>query len=446
MHEEINAASISLEKSTLSKEKLAQFCAYVGGISVADLEEEMTNFKDGNTVRQRILHFINQRTKLNETFPLNGQITSIGSSWDGTKVGHLDEVDTLYILNKDQLTILPGEHGEVDMENFRVKWKGGEYSASELAELFANALDEALRTDSPKGMEHNGYAAPRYSGIRASGPAVTVLFRTATNIGPMEMKRMVSLDITLALPYSYIQSDQQAVMDGIDAWSSKYITSTNDKPIDAVEPHVIPCRVRKGWKPTTAHVEANVLHELDRHCAMKKAHTLLKCLMKKVDTFNHTHRLFHVDVDESTPHLQLTKLIEQSVCLDDIDQVNRCMRYGYILLSPEERDKHNELKKKNISVNAAAAKQILFHNATEEDYKPGCADQSRALTLMKMVIADIAETHSLFVDNHIHHSFPPICKLSVQETLGGKFVELANAILGQYDTLGSSISMLVSIC
>ncbi len=256
---------------------------------------------------------------------------------------------------------------------------------------------------------------------------------------------MVSLDITLALPCSYLPWDQKEKMDAIDVWFTKYITSTNDKPIDAAEPHVIPCRVRKIWKPTTAHTEANVLHELERNCALKRAHILLKCLIKKVDTFNCEHKLYHTELDENMARSQLITLIENCGHPANTHQVNRRMRYGHMFLSPEETEKHNELKKKSISINAAAAKQILFQRATEEDYTPGCADQTRVLTLMKEVVAEFANPGTLRINNHIHHSFPPIWKFSVREILSSKFVELASSLLHQYDKLSSSISTLVSI-
>ncbi len=167
--------------------------------------------------------------------------------------------------------------------------------------------------------------------------------------------------------------------------------------------------------------------------------------MKKVDEFNWEHRVFDAQMDENMARSQLRKLIDNSEQLENIDQVNQCMRYGHIFLSPDEMDKHSELKKKNISINAAAAKQMLFQKATEEDYKPGCADQSRTLTLMKRAIAGIAETRDLLIDNHIHHSFPPICKVSVRETLSDKFVELASTLVCQYGKLSSSMSALVNI-
>ena len=444
MHQQLNTASISFEQCTIPDEKLEHFSAYAEGISVADLEEEITNFKDGNAVRNQILRFISQRTEWNLKFPLGGHITGIGSSWDGTKVGHLDEVDTLYVLNKGQVNIIPGKNGEVDIERFRVEWKGKAYSAGELNVLFANELDQALRTEPPQGMEHNGYAAPRYSGIRVSGPAVTVLFRTAAKIGRMEKGSMISVDITLALPFSYIKSEQQAPIYDLNEWFTRYISSTNDKPIDAVEPHVIPCRFKQAWKPTTAHIEANALHELEKDCALKRAHILLKCLMKKVDKFSCEHRLFHCDIKTSPARVFLIDLLEKRVKPEDIDEMNRCMRHGYIFLSPEEIVDHNELRKKNASINAAAAKQILFQIATEEDYMPGCADQTRAFTLMKTAIADIAMPGTLFVKNHIYHSFPPICKVSIRETLSDKCVELASTLLRQYNKLSSSISALVS--
>ena len=446
LHKDMDATLLSLEKCTLPEDKLAKFSAFAEGISVADLEEEITNFKDGNEVRHRILRFIRLRTEEDETFPLGGYITRIGSTWDGTKVGHLDEVDTLYVLHKDQVAIIPGEHGDIDIESFRVKWKGSSYTASELSELFANELDLALCTEPPEGMEHNGYATPRYSGIRVSGPVVTVLFRTATDLGLMERGSMVSLDITLALPFSYLQSDEQNTIDATNMWFTNYIISTNDKPIDAVEPHVIPCRVKNVWKPTTAYIEANALHELERHCALKRAHILLKCLMKKVDRFNCEHRLFQDEADEDgVDRSTMTKVIEMGERLDDADQLNLCMRYGHIFLSSKERERYNELQKKNISINAAAAKQILFQIARREDCMPGCIDERRTLWLLREVLTEITMSGTLFIDNCIHHSFPPICKFSLRETLLFKFNDLASNLLRLFSILSSSISTEVSI-
>ena len=449
LHEALSTASISCGNCTLPDEKLALFGAYAEGISIADLEEEITRFKDGNTVRNRILHFISQRTERNETFPLVGHVTRIGSSWDGTKVGRLDEVDTLYVLNKGQVAIIPGEHGEVDVERFRVEWNGSTYTARGLNELFANELDRALRNEPPEGMEHSGYAAPRYSGIRVSGPAVTVLFRTATDVGLMEKGSMVSLDITLALPLSYLQADQQvkAIAVDIEKWFERYIIATNDAPIDAVEPHVIPCHVQRKWKPTSAHIESNALHELRKECALKRAHTLLKCLIRKVGKFNLEHRLFQVESDENEVHSTLINMIEAiAVDMDiyDTDQVNRCMRYGYILLSSGERDRYSELKKKQISINVAAAKQIIFHEAEIEDFTPGCIGGSRALILIGKVLNEISKGKTSYITNCISQFFPPICKLSVREIPTRNIDELARNLLCQYDILRSAISEIVS--
>ena len=265
---------------------------------------------------------------------------------------------------------------------------------------------------------------------------------------------MVSLDITLALPWSSWPWNEKDTMNTIRGWFSDNITSTNDDPIEAGKPHVIPVLANnvsmtkngeKTLKPTTAHIEANALHGIRQKCALKRAHILLKCLMKKIDKFNREHNLFQIEFDEHDAHSKLLELLQRYVHNEDTDHLNQCMRYGYIFLSHTERKKHNELEKKNISINAAAAKQILFQRATQEDFKSGYVDDSRALTLMKDVVAEIANPGTLYINNHIHHSFPPICKFSIRETLFDKFEELASNFRCQYDVLSSSISTLVSI-
>ncbi len=181
----------------------------IGG---AELEEEIADFTDGYTVRNHILDFIQERIELNETFPLAGAMMrrcSVQRSCDGTKVGPLGEADAIYILDKDKVSIFPGENGEVNIENFHVKWKGVEYCP---IELFAISIDLALQAEPPEGMEHNGYAALRYCGIRVGGPGVTVLFQTATDIGSMKKGSMVSVGIMLIMLGSHLQSKPQAAI------------------------------------------------------------------------------------------------------------------------------------------------------------------------------------------------------------------------------------------
>ncbi len=430
----LDRASLSSRRGTLSQAKLQLFRQYAEGISLSDLEEEITVFGDGHKVRQGIIDFIIQRTEQNDKFPLRGNITKIGSSWDGTKVGYLDEVDTLYVLNKDQVTIVPGEG---DLYNFRVRWNGIEYSPSELNEQFEKAVDCALRTKPPENMQYNGYKAPHFSGIRVNGPAVTVLFRTAADVGRMEKGSMVSLDITLAIPFSYLPLEP--LLDHV-SWCTQYIVATNvHQPIDVKGPHVIPCRITGGLKSTTAVIEADTLHELEKHCPTKRAHILLKCLMRKVDKFNSEYDVFQIETNENEFHSTLIAHISSG------GNINQSMRYGHIWLQPMERKQLSELPQKDISLNAAAAKQILFKKAKNEDFKPGCVDHSRALGLMREVITEIVQRESMFISNHIIKSFPRISKFSVRETLAENIEELAVNLLCEYDILSTCTFTHVSI-
>ncbi len=173
---------------------------------------------------------------MNEEFPFRGSIKKIGSCWDGSKVGKLDKVDTLFVLDPKQVTIskyFPGTR------NVRDTYNGNEYSAGQLNTMFADAVELALEGYPPVGMEHN--AAPEFSGVRMGGPAVTVLYRTTAECGPIQKGTMVSLDIILAMPFKKTEWD---VMIEINWKIDRIISRTDNKRMDPPRtPHLIPYAV-----------------------------------------------------------------------------------------------------------------------------------------------------------------------------------------------------------
>ncbi len=433
--------SYSKSETTLPEETLQLFRSYVEGISLSDLEKERAAFSSGHQIRSSILNTINDRIEINKEFPFHGSIKKIGSCWDGSKVGQLDEVDTLFVLDPRQVTVI---HNDTDILNVRVSYNGNEYSVCQLSKSFANALEKALEGDPPEGMEHNGFAAPEFSGVRMSGPAVTVLYRTAAQCGPIEQGTMVSLDITLAVPFK-----QTDVLMEIGRKIDYIISATDSKPIDPPRmPHLIPYAVTGKWKPSTAHLEAKVLHELDGHTPLKRAHLLLKCLQRKVDKFSSAYKLFDVDPQEENRQsvknsrlaLYLTTLLRNG----SISRARQCMKYGYVLLTPMERKQHNELEKNNISSNNAAIKHLIFHEARPEHYIPQLSNEQSTLELMKAVILEFARQDSYFVQHFFHPNFPAICKFSARENLDEKVCEMATKLRQMYDVLHCSFSGEVS--
>ncbi len=268
----------------VSDTNLSLFTKYVQCISIAELEEERANFAAGRNVRTSVIEYIQARTGANADFPLRGFIKKIGSSWDGSKVGQLDEVDTLFVLDPYHISAVPGAHDGPDIYKFLIMCDGKEYNAQQLNEMFGIALLNALDSDPPSDMEHNGYAAPHFSGIRANGPAWTVLLRTGKDIVPMQKGSMVSVDVTLALPFSCVKGIPEFahaldMLDGISLWTDRIVEANTTKPLELPkEPHLISCPVKGCWKPTTAHIEANALHKLEGQASVKRAYLLLKCL------------------------------------------------------------------------------------------------------------------------------------------------------------------------
>ena len=320
-----------------------------------------------------------------------------------------------------------------------------EYNAQQLNEMFADALVDVFDSHPPSDLEYNGYAAPQFSGVRVSGPAWTVLFRTGKDFGPMKKGNMISVDITLALPFScvkeFVQTNDELAE--ISSWVDRIVEANKTKPLELPnEPHLIFCSVKGHWKPTTAHSEANVLHELERHASAKRAYILLKCIYRKLDTFIWKRNIFEFEITKNDLHASLlNSLLEKKTNLD------KCMQYGHVLLTPEERNRHNELPKKPISVNTAATKHLLFQKAEPDDYRYILHELNgeRTLDLMEYVISEYSNCDSFFVQHGIHADLASICKFSTMLTLGDRTDELARALLRVTASLLSGDLLKVSV-
>ena len=421
-------------KDPISHPGLELCTQYVQAISISELEEESANFAAGHQVRTSLIEYLRKRTEQNGDFPLRGWIKKIGSSWDGSKVGQLDEVDTLFVLDLQQLSLVPVAEDTPGVSNILVAYKGGEHNAQQLSEIFAGALVKVLDSDPPNDMEHNGYAAPQFSGIRVSGPAWTVLFRTGKDFGPMKKGSMVSVDITLALPFQCVKDSLQLndALADISSWTDGIVKANKNKPLELPnEPHLIPSPGKGHWKLTTAHIEANVLHELETQAAAKRAYRLLKCLYRKLDKFIFSHKIIELEISENELHDKLLMILSPDAQPEIKANLRECMQYGHVLLTPEERKKYNELPKKCISVNTAAIKHLVFQKAETDDYSymPDGLNENRTSDLMKDVISEYTSS-DFFVVHGIHVNFDPICKFSALETLGDKICELAKTFLG----------------
>ncbi len=159
-----------------------------------------------------------------------------------------------------------------------------------------------------------------------------------------------------------------------------------------------------------------------------------------MDKYISLHKTFEVEPTKDELHAKLLQLLSAVTQSDKNTTIRECMQYGHMLLTPEERNEHNELPKKPISANTSATKHLLFQHAELDDYQytPDGLNVMRTLDLMRKVILEYSKSDSFFVNHGIHAGFASICKLSALETLGATIGGLGKSFLRLNDILLSS--------
>ncbi len=431
-------------------EILSNFTEYAKCISLSQLRKEPRRFAEGHDIRTSILDYIRYKTRqTGTTFPFRGHIKKIGSSWDGSRVGNLDEVDTLFLLEDGEVQIRDAGDG-----TFCVIWNGTEYRPRQFLQIFADALDETLKCGPPPAqLEHGGYAAPEYSGYRINGPAATLLFRRKVAGGDDEQFQTLSLDVTLAVPVSCLDKSNE-IQEEYNKWMRDVIKALNKSVELPQKPYLVPDYVNNTWKLSTAHFEAELLHELDEHSAVKQGYKLLKVLASKIEKFNarygfdlgtnQIHDLFH---DVAKDLMQKLRAYEKCAGCSGREELNQYMRHGHILVPACDRARYSELEHKEISVNTAAAKHVQLRSAQTEDFTAEIPNSDRVTDLVLQTIEELVGEGSdvpAFMDN-----FPSVCKFSPHDSPPGRVAECARYVLTQYrvvlEVLRTQVSLSIDI-
>ncbi len=362
-----------------------------------------------------------------KNFKFSGHLAQIGSCWDGSKVGRVNEMDCLYVIDHTPVELKatdnPGE--------YKVLFQGVELNPRHLNVDFADHLDSIVKQmQLPPNIQHSGYAAPSFSGVRFNGPAVTSLFEFKLNQDkPFE----ISLDLTLAFP---VDQDHDAAKELCQCVQEKiaHIARENvSKQIATTQVHVVPNLVKEVWQLTTAFLEANILRDLPVDGSVNTALHNCKGL---------THQLGEVKSEQRLLHLQTSTQLEdggsrirQDIMAyrsmkepteEDRRELNHRMRYEHIYLSSEERKQLGETSKSAISINSAAIKHIILDKAFAT---PGCFSADGAVTsdeLMRDVFRELSDTSSASVP----HAFltTPISKFSLLPSLASVKYEMVGAV------------------
>ncbi len=291
---------------------------------------------------------------------LPGQLRDIGSCWDGSKVGNVNEMDSLYVIQSDSLVIR--EH----------QYKRGVYRVllnadSALHEIMPRTIRDQFTQkysqlvsdlELSNCLEHGGYKASmnnsenpktKYSDVRYNGPAATSQFLAKD-------KTLLTWDMTPAIVLPLDVQTQNAIRQSMQA----IIADNPDKMFPPSDVHLIPDVVDNVWRGSTAQMEADILRVLWKDGPMKKSLSFCKVLSSRLKWWGDS-----VEIDDTGAVDIMNVLIEnlvmhemQTKTPEELDAFGRKMRFGHIFIPSNKKEEYLEDKKSNISINNAAVKHI----------------------------------------------------------------------------------------
>ncbi len=397
---------------------------------IRDLGQHMADFSQGGGVAQA-LHTIRTGLQSGLQGPLGyrGHLFQIGSFYDGSKTGSLNEVDCLYVVNEEDVVIQQAGRGQ---GHFSVYLKGQEIRPREInKKLIAAMADIVSVMTLPDGWTHSGYRSQEFSGVRCNGPAVTAMFSNKD-------EDQISLDISVAFPLTdqlqaakdfpeHLRNHSQSVTDTV-------IDIQSEVPRAAIAPvdlHLIGNLVSNTWQPTTALAEAEILRILHTECSVKGTVDICKAISSKQQKWYENNNTHHErPVDEETNPI-LASVQEGIACKETLsiyseadqeskaqlkDKLNIEMAYHHIWLSASDRKAYKEVLKADASINTAAIKHIVLRTALQMKGAFSGHNKTYRDCLVRTVFEELSDPESVYTP----HAFLPgvqLAKFSLSVTL-----------------------------
>ncbi len=363
-----------------------------------------------------------------------GRLRNIGSCHDGSKVGKLNEVDSLYVLEENDIRI----EGTNNPRCYRIFM----YKNSEKYEIlprcirkeFTEAYSRVVsKLAVPQPLKHGGFQTPCYSGLRYNGPAATSQFLTKDN-------SLLTWDITptFCLPrkHEVYQEVRKVVHERI------LVVNTN-KLFGESDIHLIPDAAENLWRLSTAQLETDILRELLSSVApliQKQALSYCKVVSNQLKKWNSQYLSCKPSPGRD---VGLNVLKELDVYREgqaehqknaNGESLNTKLRYSHIWIPPENREAYSEDQKAYVSINTAAIKHILLAAALEHPkvLSPQ-QDMELVVNLMRRVFQELASA-----SNCTYHAFLSgltIPHLSIMASQEDHKMDLAMAIKEQCRTL-----------
>ncbi len=320
------------------------------------------------------------------TIKLRGQTKNIGSCHDGSKIGKMNEVDSLYVLDNENIAI--EEHGE---NCFHIFWKDNSASfeikprqlRNQLASTYADVIS---KLPLPDCLMHAGYRSPGYSGLRYNGPAATSQFLSKDKDNG---QRLLTWDMTATVCLDRKHISCMKVREIIQP----ILRVNPDKMFGETTIHLFPDANQELWRLSTAQLEADLLREIiPTKAPMKIALSCSKALasrLKKWNSSNFTPLQCLYCGPEIVKELSIYKNSPEKILGDRLNQV---LKYAHIWIPPEMRELYNEDEKAYVSINTAAIKHILLTAALEEPEAFSAGENEElVLRLVRLVFTKLGD-------------------------------------------------------
>ncbi len=418
-----------------SKEK---FEHWVRKVNIYDLGKHKADFYLDETI---VTNFEDYRSKVTaklakcveyDRIKLKGQTKNIGSCHDGSKIGKMNEVDNLYVLNEDNIIV------EDTDGIFRIIWKEDSANCEILPEHIRDQFtityaDIISKLPLPDCLKHAGYRSPGYSGMRYNGPAVTSQF-----LAKVEDKdqRLLTWDMTPAVCLGKEHGKYVKIREIM-----KPILKVNpDKMFGAFSIHLIPDPNENLWRMSTAQLEADLLRELIPSVApMKTAISYSKALASQLKQWNFRN-LSYTSLDCIDCDVDIVKELDsylESPEKDFGERLNQVLRYAHIWIPPEKRKLYHEDEKAYVSINTAAIKHIILAAALEQPEAFSAKGNADLVFQLVKVVFDTIGNPSEFSVPHAFLKGVRIPHLSILSSQATDKVALAFTIKEQCRMLAS---------
>ena len=406
-------------------------------IDLRDMSQHMADFTRSGDVAQALRTIRSGlQAGLLQRLGCIGSLFEIGSFYDGSKTGRLNEMDCLYVVTETDVRVEQASSGKGEV---RVYLKGTEVKPRDLNKKLITAMKEILSEMTlSDGWTHGGYGSPDFSGPRCNGPSVTAMFCN-------EDEKHISLDVSIAFPLT-AQLQQRADFPSRLRDSCQFLAESISKiqqelPRTQIsgDLHLIGNLVDDSWQLTTALAEAEILRCLSLKCSVKRALEICKVIASKMQRWCEGHctwaersakaygdgapaeriQLSLSSAEDSRESIlaELQNYPEGTACnkhdkAESRQRLNAAMTCRHIYLSSADRSKFREVLKSDASINNAAIKHIILKTALQlngafSETSKQCEKQlTRAL--IRAVFEELSATDSF----DTQHALVPNCMIS----------------------------------